>query len=182
MSDVEALGDLRGRDRGRVELLERRVELERRGGRPDVRLELGAQVDSGTPSISPMTDIGSASASTEMTSTTPSHSVEQLVGQPHDLGAQLLDRLRRERLRHQPPQPGVVGRVQAEHRARLLGEVLEALAATAPRSGRTAPRSGPARPCRSAGRAAASGSRRSGRTTTKPIAVRKAGACSRIAA
>jgi len=43
--------------------------------------------------------------------------VEQFVGEPNDARAQVLDGLGRERFRDEPAQPGVVGRVEAEHRS-----------------------------------------------------------------
>ena len=52
--------------------------------------------------------------------------VEVLVDELLHARAQLLDRARREHLRHEPAQPVVVGRVEVEHRVRAaLAPLLE---------------------------------------------------------
>ncbi len=48
----------------------------------------------------------------------PRDGVEQFVGQGLDPIAHFLDELRRERLMHQAPQPGMIGRVNVEHVSR----------------------------------------------------------------
>ena len=49
--------------------------------------------------------------------------VEQLVGEAHDVGAEILDRLGCERLGDEPAQSRVIGRIEAEHRGRATLEI-----------------------------------------------------------
>ena len=80
------------------------------------------------PSISEITVNGSGNARSAIRSISPVAArddlVERLVDQPLDLGPQRLDHLRRERLRHEPAQPVVVGRVEVEDRPLTRGCVV----------------------------------------------------------
>ena len=72
------------------------------------------------PSIREMTTKGSGNARSPMMSTVPvvSNSSSAVVDELLDERAQVGDDPRCERLLHEPAQPGVVGRVGAEHRLR----------------------------------------------------------------
>ena len=115
-----------GRHRSGVEHLQRWVELEGGDRSPHERLELGPVRLRHAEHLTDHRD-------RELQGQLGDHvdhavaAVEQLVGQPHDVGPELLDGPRRERLRHQLAQPRVVRRVEAEHRLRPLAEVLEPL-------------------------------------------------------
>ena len=122
-----SVSTLSRRDRG-VEVFERWVELERLHRGAHVRLERGAFLGGNAEHLA---DHGHRQRQRELGDDVDVavgvELVEQLVGEAHDVGAQVLDRLRRERLRDESPEARVIGRVETEHRRRSPLEIGKAL-------------------------------------------------------
>ena len=123
----DVFGDDLARARCGVELIEWRIELEGLHRVAHERLE-GDALRCGNAQH--LADDGHRQRQRELGNDVDrvAELVEQLIGEPHDFGPEVLDRLGCERLRHEPAQTRVVGRIEAEHRAHPPFHVGEALA------------------------------------------------------
>ena len=102
------------------------VDLERHHRGPDERLELVAVALRHAEHLADDRDRQPQRELGDHVDDAPSSASSRSSVSRSIVGPQVLDRLRGERLGHQPAQAGVVGRVEAEHRVGLLGEVAEA--------------------------------------------------------